>query len=267
MDDDILNSLEAQVAGDTTSAERPEVASVETRQGAGMRDALSCLPPEIAVRVATVAMRYGIKEEDDPFWAVVEVMENSFECAKASGAAAAVTEAAVREVGEGVSKIQGQILAGALKAGHSVNVDIAAVLKIGGEAILASINEAAKAGSDKVRDGSKDLIAKLDAAVDVKKKEGVSEFALAASEAAVAAAGTASARVISETKVKLRYSLLTMSLIFLIYTGLGVMVEYEFLNLSDRIAPAPLIMKANGAPNCGLIPAAGGGQERVCQVR
>lgn len=270
MDDDILSNLEAQVAGDTASAERPgagvEAAEMrEMQQGGGMRDALSCLPPGIAVRVATVAMRYGIKEGDDPFWAVVEVMQNSFACAKASGAAAAVTEAAAREVGDGVGKIQGQILAGAIKAGHSVKGDLAAVIKIGGDAILASINEAATAGSDKVKEGSKDLIEKLDKAVESKKKEGVSEFALAAAEAATAAAGAASQRVISETKVKLRYSLLTMSAIFLVYAGLGGVVGYEFLSLTHRIAPSPIVM-LHGKPLCGEIVLDGQDQD-VCRIR
>lgn len=221
--------------------------------------ALDGKPHELQLRVMRVVSARKLDANDPAL--------DLLNAAGVAADAAAVIETAAREVGEGVGKIQGQILAGAIKAGHSVKGDIAAVIKIGGDAILASINEAAQAGSDKIKEGSKGLIEKLDKAVEVKKKEGVSEFALAASEAATAAAGAASARVISESKVKLRYSLLTMSVIFLLYTGLGAFMGYEYLNLKDRIAPAPMVLNAAGKANCGVIPAPGGGEEKVCQIR
>ena len=264
MDDlEALEAMEAQAAGVTppVPVQVPEV--VEQCGGeedrSGYELVADLLPVAQHRALGAWCMRYKIGE-DDPIFGEKLAAGVAFNSAAAAALAA-------ERVAAGVESIPKTILKGAIQATKSVQGDIAAVLKIGGDAILAAINEAAAAGSDKVKEGSKDLIEKLDQAVEVKKREGVSEFALAASEAATAAAGAASARVISESKVKLRYSLLTMSVIFLIYVGLGAFVGYEYLNLTDRIAPAPMVLNAAGKANCGVIPAPGGGEEKVCQIR
>lgn len=263
MDDDILSGLEKQVAGDNGDAGEtppPVIAGEDDGGGkSGYELVADLLPVDQHKALGAWCVRYRIGE-DDPFFGEKLAAHVTFSSAAAAALAAA-------RVSEGVNDIPKTILKGALQASGSVRADIKDVLIKGGEAILKSIDEAAQAGSDKVKEGSKDLIEKLDKAVEAKKKEGVSAFALAAGEAAVAAAGAASARVISETKVKLRYSLLTMSAIFLLYTGLGVFIGYEYLNLTDRIAPAPMVLNAAGKANCGVIPAPGGGKERVCQIR
>ena len=264
MDDDILNGLENQMAGDNgVAGGTPPLVQVldasAAADGAGKSGydlVADLLPVDQHKALGAWCVRYRIGE-DDPFFGEKLAANVTF----SSAAAAAL--AAVR-VSEGVNEIPKTILMGAMQASKSVRGDINDVLKKGGEAILKSIDVAATAGSDKIKEGSKDLIEKLDAAVEVKKKEGVSEFALAAAEAATAAAGASAARVISETKVKLRYSLLTMSLIFLVYAGLGVFGEYEFLNLTHKIAPAPIVM-LHGKPLCGVIALDGQNQD-VCRI-
>ena len=276
--DDLENMM--AVAGDSPAAKEespasevvpavvPEGPRLSMRDGASAREvALQGLSPALREMVIADAAAMGIRIEYDLSWLLLGSQVRSWAAAQASGAAAAAADASAREVAAGVADIPKTILKGAMQATKSVQDDIRYVLDQGGLAILKSIDVAAQAGSDKIKAGSADLIEKLDQAVEAKKKEGVSAFALAAGEAAVAAAGAASARVISESKVKLRYSLLAMSLIFLVYTGLGVFIGYEYLNLTDRIAPHALVVKADGKANCGTIPAPGGGDERVCQVR
>jgi hypothetical protein len=267
MDDDILSNLEAQIAGDAhASAERPKPVVEVMAASSAMDDALSCLPPEVVRRISTIAARYGIRHDADPMWALVEAVHDALACAQASGDAAQAAKAAVIEVQEGVGRIQGQILAGAMKAGTSIQKDMTHVIAKGGEALLASIAEAANAGAKRVEAGSKDLLGKLDAAVEAKKAEGVSAFAAAASEAAVAASTAAARQVISENKIKLRRSAIGMSLIFLIYAVIGGGVAVEYLSLTHRIVPHQLVMTASGKPNCGTV-MIGGGEQEVCQIR
>ena len=277
--DDIENMMAATAGGSPAAAEvavpssssidqavdpRPRVA---VGSGGSARDvALQGLSPALREQVIADAAEMGIRIEHDLSWLLVGAQIRAWAAAQASGDAAQAAKAAVMEVQEGVGKIQGQILAGAMKAGTSIQKDMAHTIVKGGEALLAGIAEAAAAGAKKVEDGSKDLIGKLDAAVESKKAEGVQAFAAAASEAAVAASTAAARQVISENKIKLRRSAWGMALIFLIYAGIGGGVAMEYLSLTHRIAPHPLVMTPSGKPNCGNVTINGGEQE-VCQIR
>ena len=262
MSDD-LESMENMMAGSNKgpSPAAPILFAAPRESGDTLKaQALAGLPPEWRERLINDAAQAGVRHDNDVGWLLVGSVVNS-------AAAALAANAAAIEISDAIGKIQGQIYAGAVKAGNSVKGDvvagIAATLKAGGDAILASIDVAAQAGSDKVAEGSKNLISKLDAAVEVKKNEGVSAFARAAAEAAVAAANTASATVLSENKVKLRRSALTMALIFIVYAGLGWAANSEYLSLTHQITPAPLVITPAGKPVCGILK----NGERVCQIQ
>jgi hypothetical protein len=261
-----IDDMEAQMSAPNAPGETP-VDLAEQQQRAQETEtaldvALAGKPHDLQVRIMRVVSKRGLDDNDPSL--------DLFAAAGIAADAAASVEVAAKEVTAGVGKIQGQIFTGAIKAGESIRKDVVAGIDAkmteGGQAIVAAIGIAAKAGSAAIADGSKDLIEKLDKAVEVKKKEGVSEFALAAAEAAVAAAGAASAAVRSEARVKLRYSALFMALIFIGYAGLGWAANYEYLSLSNQIAPAPLVLNAQGKVNCGLINGKGG-KERVCEIR
>ena len=225
--------------------------------------ALAGLPAEWRERLIRDAGAAGVRHDNDVGWLLVGSVVQSAAAAFAAGAAA-------KEVQEGVGKIQGQIFTGAIKAGESIRKDLVAGIEAkvteGGQAIVAAIGIASKAGATAIEAGSKDLISKLDAAVEVKKNEGVQAFAAAASEAAVAASTAAARQVISETKIKLRRSAWGMALIFLVYAGIGGGVAVEYLSLTHRIAPHAFVMTASGKPNCGNI-TINGGVQTVCQIR
>ena len=246
-----------------TPVAAPPIAAPRLRMGGGAsaRDvALQGLSPALREQVIADAAEMGIRIEYDLSWLLVGAQVRSWAAAQASGEAA-------REVAAGVGKIQGQMFAGAVKAGDSVRKDMVEVIQKGGDALLEGIKVAAQAGSDKVAEGSKDLISKLDAAVEAKKAEGVSAFARAAAEAAVSAANTASASVISESKIRLRWSAAWMAAIFLAYSGLGWAANSEYLSLSHQITPAPLVINPKtGKVNCGKITTANG-REEVCEIR
>lgn len=236
--------------------------------GASARDvALQGLSPALREQVIADAAEMGIRIEYDLSWLLVGAQVRSWAAAQASGEAAQAAGESAREVAQGVADIPKTILKGALQASNSVRSDIKDVIDKSGLALLESIKVAAQAGSEKIEAGSSDLIAKLDAAVEVKKNEGVSAFARAAAEAATAAAGAASALILSETKVKLRYSTLTMALIFIVYAGLGWAANSEYLSLSHQITPASLVINpATGKVNCGKITTKTG-REEVCEIR
>ena len=236
--------------------------------GASARDvALQGLSPSLREQVIADAAEMGIRIEHDLSWLLVGAQVRSWAAAQASGEAAQAAGESAREVARGVADIPKTILKGALQASTSVRNDINDVLKTGGKAILASIDVAAKAGSAAIENGSKDLISKLDAAVEAKKQEGVSAFARAAAEAAVSAANTASATVLSENKVKLRRSAVFMAAIFLVYAGLGWAANNEYLSLTHQITPAPMVISPKtGKVNCGKITTPAG-REEVCEIR
>jgi hypothetical protein len=227
---------------------------------------LQGLSPALREQVIADAAEMGIRIEHDLSWLLVGAQIRAWAAAKASGDAAQAAKAAVMEVQEGVQAIPKTILKGALQASNAVRGDITDVLRKGGEALLVSIDAAAKAGSQAIADGSKDLIGKLDAAVEAKKAEGVSAFARAASEAAIAASTAAARQVISENKIRLRRSALGMSIIFLVYALIGGGVAVEYLSLTHRIAPHALVLTASGKPNCGEV-TIGESVQEVCQIR
>ena len=229
------------------------------RQETALDIALEGKPHDLQLRVMRVVSKRGLDNNDPAL--------DLFTAAGIAADAAAATEAAAKEVSAGVGKIQGQIFTGAVKAGDSVRKDMVEVIQKGGDALLEGIKVAAQAGSDKVAEGSKDLIAQLDQAVEAKKQEGVSAFARAAAEAAVSAANTASASVISENKIRLRRSAAWMAAIFLAYAGLGWTANNEYLSLTYQITPAPMVLNPKtGKPNCGKITTADG-REEVCEIR
>jgi len=265
--DDLLRSMEEQASKASGAGETPPVPVTDkpVSEVSGYSLVEQSLPDADHKLLARWVQRYRL-DDDDPIFGQYLTARVAFSAAVAAGDAAQAAKAAVIEVQEGIGKIQGQILAGAMKAGTSIQKDMTHVIAKGGDALLASIAEAAAVGAKKVEAGSKDLISKLDAAVEVKKAEGVSAFAAAASEAAVAASTAAARQVISETKVKLRRSAIGMSLIFLIYAVIGGGVAVEYLSLTHRIAPHALVMTAGGKPNCGNI-TINGGVQTVCQIR
>jgi len=269
---DALDEMEKQMAekavnvGDhpvepAAIANEPRASGVD---GATLKaQALAGLPAEWRERLIKDAGAAGVRHDNDVGWLLVGSVVQS-------AAAAFAASAAAKEVQEGVGKIQGQIFTGAVKAGDSIKKDIVAGIEAkmteGGKAIVAAIGIASKAGATAIEAGSKELIGKLDAAVEAKKAEGVSAFARAASEAAIAASNAAARQVISETKIKLRRSAFTMALIFLIYAGIGGGVAVEYLSLTHRIAPHALVMAASGKPNCGNV-VIGDSEQEVCQIR
>ncbi|MDA8377240.1 MAG: hypothetical protein M0Z50_09310 [Planctomycetia bacterium] len=228
-DDDILGGLEARIADESHAGESPQAenivsASVEAppleasplvieRGGTAMADALSHLSPDVALRVATVAVRFGIRENNDPFWGAIEVMQNSFECAKASGAAAAAAGASAEELARMLEKLPKAMLEGARLAGVDVTGELKTAVKEVTVAILQTgklvaggmsadldhvkkvINDAAVIGADKIKTASGDLVGKLDAAVDLKKNEGADQWAKIAEKAAVDSAKTALGKI------------------------------------------------------------------------
>jgi hypothetical protein len=274
--DDLLKSMESQIADASvtstpvayeTPAEMQEVApsrgnvrgSLSALPDTAKDWALKDMPQGWRERIVADAADFGIKTDGDAAWLLVGSYVRAWAAAAAAGEFA-------KEIDAGVGKIQGQILAGAMKAGNSIQKDMAHVIAKGGEALLASIAEAANAGAKRVEAGSKDLVGKLDAAVESKKAEGVSAFARAASEAAIAASTAAARTVISETKIKLRRSATGMAVIFLIYAGIGGGVAVEYLSLTHRIAPHALVLTASGKPNCGEV-TIGESVQEVCQIR
>lgn len=229
--------------------------------GKSARDvALEGLSQEARDRVIAEAASVGIVAQYDVGWFLIGSQLRCWAATQASGEAA-------KEVAKGVADIPKTILKGALQASKTVRNDIKDVIDKSGTALLAAIDVAAQAGSAAIAAGSTDLISKLDAAVEAKKQEGVSAFARAAAEAAVAAANAASATVLSENKVKLRRSALAMALIFLVYAGLGWAANSEYLSLTHQITPAPMVINPKtGKPNCGKITTPTG-REEVCEIR
>jgi HPt (histidine-containing phosphotransfer) domain-containing protein len=214
MDDAILSNLEAQIVDENPSAERPggqvpeNVAMVETSlelQGekggsAAMDEALSHLPPAIALRIATVAARYGIRENNDPFWGVVEVMQNSFECAKASGSAAAAAGASAEELSKHLDKLPATMQDALFSASKSFDKQVQAILvKDGGtfiDAIKSLITKSADAGAEKLKGAAETLDSELTRKIEVRKTEGVQEWGIQAANAALIAARTAQGAVV-----------------------------------------------------------------------
>ena len=220
-EDDILGRLEAGAGGDDAAgpdATAPvPVAGPEAVPfvggGTAMDNALGCLPPEVALRVATVAARYGIRENNDPFWGAIEVMQNSFECAKASGASAAAAGASAEELARLLKSLPQQMLAGAKLASADVGgeirsaVDDVRTIVLGTGRLVAQsmtkdvehikrvISDSSTLGADKIKNATDGLIGKLDEAVEKKKAEGVQAWANLAAEAGVIAARSAMGRV------------------------------------------------------------------------
>jgi len=269
---DPLDEMEKQIADRSGNGDNHPGASAaianEPRASVGdgatlKAQAMAGLPAEWRERLIKDAGVAGVRHDNDVGWLLVGSVVQSAAAAFAAGAAA-------KEVQEGVGKIQGQIFTGAIKAGESIRKDIVSgidkKMTEGGKAIVAAIGIAAKAGSKAIEAGSKELISKLDAAVEAKKAEGVSAFAAAASEAAVAASTAAARQVISENKIKLRRSALGMAVIFLIYALIGGGIAVEYLLITHRIAPHALVMTASGKPNCGEV-TIGGAVQEVCQIR
>jgi len=267
--DDLLRSMEEQAAKAAGAGETPPVPVTDKPASevdvSGYSLVEQSLPDADHKLLARWVQRYKL-DDDDPMFGQYLTARVAFSSAVAAGDAAQAAKAAAREVEIGVGKIQGQILAGAMKAGNSIQKDLAHVIGKGGDALLAAIAEAAAAGAKRVEEGSRDLVGKLDAAVEAKKAEGVSAFARAASEAAIAASTAAARQVISETKIKLRRSAIGMALIFLIYAVIGGGVAVEYLSLTHRIAPHALVLTASGKPNCGEV-TIGESVQEVCQIR
>lgn len=252
-----IEGIEAQmkVSAPILPGETPGDGAAD-RQETALDIALEGKPHDLQLRVMRVVSRRGLDGNDPAL--------DLFTAAGITADAAAATEAAAKEVSAGVGKIQGQIFAGAIKAGNSVKGDVVAGIEAkmneGGQAIVAAIGIAADAGATKIRAGSLDLISKLDEAIETKKVEGVDAFAKAAADAASKAAKAASTR-------RFAWSIWGVASLFLVFAGIGWAANSEYLSLTHQITPAPMVINpATGKVNCGKITTANG-REEVCEIR
>ncbi len=244
-----IDDMEAAMGMKATT---PNLPGETPAQETALDVALEGKPHDLQLRVMRVVSRRGLDDNDPAL--------DLFTAAGITADAAAATEAAAKEVSAGVGKIQGQIFAGAVKAGNSVKNDVVAGIEAkmteGGQAIVAAIGIAADAGSVKIKAGSLDLISKLDAAIEAKKGEGVDIFAKAAADAASKAAKAASTR-------RFAWSIWGVASLFLVFAGIGWEANSEYLSLTHQITPAPLVITPAGKPVCGILK----NGERVCQIQ
>ena len=257
MDD--LDAMEQQMgSGNATPAKDEQEPPKGGEGNLAMTDtakewALKDMPQSWRERIIADAADFGIRADGDTAWLLIGSYIRAWAGAAASGGAA-------KEVADSVGKIQGQIFAGAVKAGNSVKTDVVAGIEAkmteGGQAIVAAIGIAADAGSVKIKAGSLDLISKLDAAIEAKKGEGVDIFAKAAADAASKAAKAASTR-------RFAWSIWGVASLFFVFAGIGWAANSEYLSLTHQITPAPLVITPAGKPECGILK----NGERVCQIQ
>jgi hypothetical protein len=249
---DDLDSLEAQMQ----SAGGIPPAGHGSASASALDLALENRPHDLQVKIMRVVSARGLDENDPAL--------DLFNAASISADSAAVISEAAREVREGVGKIQSQIFSGALKAGESIRVDLAKALddKLaeGGTAIVRAIDGAGDRGAAKIQQGAADLLAKIDRGIEAKKQEGINAFARAAAEAAQEAARAAASR-------RFALSSSVIAVILIAATAAGGFASYEFLRLTNRLAPSPLVLNDRGQPICGDISLATGEKPvRVCEV-
>lgn len=236
---------------------------VAGKQDNGMTMALSALPDVVVRRISTIAARYGIRHDSDPMWALVEAVQDSLECTRATAKMAAAVGASANEVNTGVEKIQSQIFQGAVKAGNEIKSalgkEIDQRLTTAGTDLVSAINTAADLGSQKIEDGAKDLIDRLDHAIDERKQEGVNEFSKAASKAALRAARAASTG-------EFLWSMSGIAMLLTIFSALGAGAEYMYLNLRAEVTPKPMLVRPSGVPACDMI-TLNDKQREVCEIQ
>jgi hypothetical protein len=249
---DDLDSLEAQMQ----SAGGSPPAGQKSPPASALDLALENRPHDLQVKIMRVVSARGMDENDPAL--------DLFNAASLSADSASVISEAAREVREGVGKIQGQIYQGALKAGESIKNDLSqaldAKLTEGGKAIVQAISIAGDRGAAKIKDGAADLLAKIDKGIEAKKQEGINLFAQAAAQAAADAAKAAASR-------RFALSSSVIAVILILSVGVGAFGSYEFLRLTNRLAPSPLVLNDMGKPVCGDISLATGEKPvRVCEV-
>lgn len=204
-----------------------------------MTETLSTLPDAVVRRISTIAARYGIRHDSDPMWALVEAVQNGMECAQAAALACDATGKISLEVKAGIAKIPDQIFNGAIRASDEVKGGLIAGAKLFVEAFSSAANTrqsellaAADTGADKIRAAASTLTASLDAAIEAKKGEGISEFAKAASNASLNAAKSAS-------YASFRLSAIILVLVMVLGSIGGAGGEYAYLQFFTHQAPIP----------------------------
>ncbi|OCB03910.1 hypothetical protein BBC27_05810 [Acidithiobacillus ferrivorans] len=245
-----IDDLENMMVNGSASGATPKVAASVS----GLDVALEGKPHDLQTRILKIVAGRNL-DQNDP---AVDL----FAAAGISADAAAATGAAALEVKESVGKIQSQIFNGAIKAGAEISGQmsqaIEAKLTEGGQALVAAITIAADAGSAKIKAGALDLTLKLDQAIEMKKAEGVDAFAKAAATAAGKAA------LAGATK-RFMWSVTGVAINLLIFAGIGALIDHEYLSLTHRIAPSPIV-QFNGKNLCGVVKL-GGVRQEMCRIQ
>ena len=214
--------------------EVPEVACVPAAEDGGarsMRDtALDGLPSAWREKLIEHAAASGVRHENDVGWLLVGSVINAWASAAAAGQAA-------KEVQEGVAHIPDQISDGAARAGDMVLASLLEGSKQWVTAFTVAVNgrqakllEAADAGAEKIRGAAETLSQSLDAAIEAKKGEGVSDFAKAAADAGRVAATASLAAQASRSAV-------VSVAAFLIACAIGAMALWGYLEVGHKVMP------------------------------
>ncbi|MFA6182515.1 hypothetical protein [Acidithiobacillus sp.] len=211
-----------------------EIASVPATEEGGqqsMRDAaLDGLPSAWREKLIEHAAAAGVRHENDVGWLLVGSVINAWASAAAAGQAA-------KEVQEGLARIPDQISDGATRASDTVLASLLDGSKQWVTAFTVAVNsrqakllEAADAGADKIREAAETLTQSLDAAIDAKKAEGVSDFAKAAADAGrVAATASLVAQVSRSAAVSV--------VAFLIACAIGAVAMWGYLDVGHKAMP------------------------------
>lgn len=203
-----------------------DVSTIAAKGGCSMEDALSHLPPEVALRIATVSARYGIHENNDPFWGVVEVMQNAFECAKASGTAAAAAEMAAEELARNVQTLPKTMQEALRYASQNFEGQLSEILgKNGGKFIgelQMRISKAADDGAEKLKKAASTLDNDLTRKIAQRKDDGIDLWVQCANDAANLA-------LAKHKAVNFYFNTLGGSSIFIIGVVVGVFITKNFV--------------------------------------
>ena len=214
--------------------EDPEIIRIPSPEEGGqqsMRDAaLHGLPSAWREKLIEHAAAAGVRHENDVGWLLVGSVINAWASAAAAGQAA-------KEVQEGVARIPDQISDGATRASDTVLASLLDGSKQWVTAFTVAVNsrqakllEAADAGADKIREAAETLTQSLDAAIDAKKAEGVSDFAKAAADAGrVAATASLVAQVSRSAAVSV--------VAFLIACAIGAVAMWGYLDVGHKAMP------------------------------
>ena len=239
--------------------------------GSSARDvALQGLSPNLREQVIADAADMGIRIDSDLSWLLVGAQVRSWAAAAAAGASAMEVQSAVSSIPDTIyqgavkasGEVQGGLVAGSLKFAKiftdAANDGQRALIALSNDQ-QAQILSAAGLGAEKIKNAATTLTSTLDKAVEQKTLEGVNVFAEAA---AIAGAKMAKAAAAS----RFLWSVSGVAMLLIVFSLLGGFLDYQYLSLTHRITPKPLVISASGKPNCGQITGPSGVQEQVCQI-